>query len=80
MNPDYLVTMANDIAAFFATESGVDAPKSIASHITRFWDPRMRRQIIDHYHAQGGAGLTDTSLKAVAILAEQAAKTPTPSN
>jgi len=80
VNTDYLVTMANDIAAFFASESGAEAPTSIASHITRFWDPRMRRQIIDYYHAKGGAGLTDSSLKAVAILAEQAAKTPTSSH
>lgn len=77
MNPEYLVDMANDIAAFFASESGADeAPKSIAGHITRFWDPRMRREIIEHYRSHGGAGLNDASLKAIALLAQQAAEAP----
>ena len=81
MNNDYLVSMANDIAAFFASESGeAEAPKSIAGHIARYWDPRMRREIIDYYQSKGGAGLTDLSLKAIAILAEQAAKAPSASH
>ena len=74
MNPEYLVSMANDISDFFASEAGpAEAPKSVASHITRFWDPRMRREIIAHYTAHGGAGLSDIALKAVALLAQPAA-------
>jgi formate dehydrogenase subunit delta len=77
MKADYLVNMANDIGAFFVGEAGVaEAPKNIASHITRFWDPRMRREIIAHYQSSGGAGLSDVSLKAIALLAQQSAQSP----
>jgi len=44
VKPDRLVTMANDIAAFFAGESNKEAAAAgVANHLTRFWDPRMRR-------------------------------------
>jgi formate dehydrogenase subunit delta len=41
------VNMANDIANFFhgAADPGT-APRSVADHIRRYWDPRMRKQII----------------------------------
>ena len=44
-----LVAMANDIAAFF----DADADKAVAAegvrfHMSRFWEPRMRRAIIAH--------------------------------
>ncbi len=74
MNPEYLVEMVNDISAFFVTETDhEEAPKSVASHISRFWDPRMRREIIAYYQSSKGAGLSDTSLRAVALLAQEAA-------
>jgi len=75
MKAQYLVDMVNDIGAFFDAESGhAEAPKSVASHVSRFWDPRMRREIIAHYQKSGGAGLSDVALKAVALLAQQAAE------
>ena len=81
MKPGYLVEMANDIGAFFVGEAGEsEAPKSIASHITRFWDPRMRREIIAHYQKSGGAGLSDVSLKAVALLSQQATQSSSSSH
>lgn len=56
MNVESLVTMANQIADFFVAEAGVDAaPQEIAAHITKFWDPRMRTQIIAH----AAAGVQD---------------------
>jgi formate dehydrogenase subunit delta len=63
-----LVTMANDIANFFhgAAEPGT-APRSVADHIRRYWDPRMRKQIIEYY-AEGGAGLSDIARTAVGML------------
>ncbi|HZF16088.1 MAG TPA: formate dehydrogenase subunit delta [Steroidobacteraceae bacterium] len=81
MNTEYLVSMANDIGAFFASEAGAaEAPKSVASHITRFWDPRMRREIIAHFTAHGGEGLSEIAHKAIALLAERAAEAPTASH
>lgn len=68
MNIEHLVSMANDISHFFDGEYGVeDSPSNIATHITRYWDPRMRSQIIAHA-AAGGAGLTPTALAAVKTL------------
>jgi formate dehydrogenase subunit delta len=68
MNIEHLVSMANDISRFFDGEYGTqDSPPNIATHITRFWDPRMRTQIIA-YAAQGGGGLTPTALAAVKTL------------
>jgi len=72
MNVHHLVTMANDICAFFQSEAGEqNAPKEVANHITRFWDPRMRSQIIDHAKA-GGEGLLPISRAAVLMLAPPA--------
>ena len=68
MNIEHLVSMANDISHFFDGEYGArDSPASIAQHISRYWDPRMRSQIIA-YAAQGGAGLSPTALAAVRTL------------
>ena len=68
MNIQHLVNMANEIGAFFLSESGEDgAPQEIAAHITKFWDPRMRAQIIEHARA-GGQGLSTAACKAVLLL------------
>lgn len=46
MNPQNLVEMANAIAAFFAAEpQRDDAVRGIATHLSRFWEPRMHRQL-----------------------------------
>ena len=64
--------MANDIGAFFdADPDKVEASKGVASHLKRFWDPRMRRQIVEHYNS-GGGGLKDVTRAAVALLADEA--------
>ena len=69
MRADRLVSMANDIGAFFNAEPDKnEAAKNIANHLTRFWDPRMRRQIVAHYR-EGGAGLDPVVRSAVALLA-----------
>ena len=64
-----LVAMANDIAAFFDSESDkAVAADGVRGHLARFWDPRMRREIIAHLQG-GGAGLAATAKAAVALLA-----------
>ena len=68
MRTERLVAMDNDIGAFFNAEPDkAEAAKSVAGHLKRFWDPRMRRQIIAHYR-EGGAGLDDVVRSAVALL------------
>lgn len=70
MNKDHLVKMLNEIAAFFAGESGPEqAPADIASHLKRFWEPRMRREIVAHYQA-GATGLSDMARQAVSLLVQ----------
>jgi formate dehydrogenase subunit delta len=70
---EYLVKMANEIGAFFAGESDPEeAASAVANHLRRFWDPRMRAQILVH-HARGGAGLSDLARRAVSKLAPDAA-------
>jgi formate dehydrogenase subunit delta len=59
MNVQHLVKMANQIGQFFEAEPDRDqAIKDIASHIKRFWDPRMRKIIIAHVE-NGGDGLRE---------------------
>jgi formate dehydrogenase subunit delta len=47
MDPIHLAKMANDIAAFFAAYPPDEAQREIASHLTRFWEPRMRTALLD---------------------------------
>lgn len=61
-----LVKMANDIATFFAAEPDrVAAAASVAQHMERFWDPRMRGALHAWVEQQGGAGLDPLALEAV---------------
>jgi formate dehydrogenase subunit delta len=74
MHIEYLIQMANDIAAFFASEASEDiAAAGILEHIHRFWDPRMKAQIIAHYHETGGADLQGAVLSAIRQLADETA-------
>lgn len=72
MRIERLVTMVNDIAVFFDVDSDREhAPQSIANHLRRFWDPRMRREIVRHYR-DGGEGLSAAARSAVALIADEA--------
>ena len=74
MHIDYLVRMANDIGAFFASEKDqAVAAESIRQHIQKFWDPRMRSRIVGYYNDTGGKDLEGPVRTAVQRLAEQTA-------
>ena len=62
-----LVTMANQIGLFFSSQPGDHAVRDIATHLRKFWNPRMRGAIVAHLDA-GGAGLSPTVRDAVAQL------------
>jgi formate dehydrogenase subunit delta len=69
MHIEQLVTMANDIANFFRSGSDPGAgPRNVADHLRRYWDPRMRKQMIAYYHT-GGAGLSDLARAGIEVLA-----------
>jgi formate dehydrogenase subunit delta len=64
-----LVTMANQIARFFASQPHDLAVSRIESHIRKFWDPRMRAKIPGLVTA-GGDGLDLLARAAIDRLAE----------
>lgn len=69
MKIERLVAMANDIAAFFeAAAEETAVAESVAQHLRRFWEPRMRREIAAHLR-RGGAGLSPLAREGVARLA-----------
>jgi formate dehydrogenase subunit delta len=68
METERLVKLANDISRFFEAEPDrAEAVKGVAGHMRRFWDPRMRREILAHART-GGAGLSEVALAAVNAL------------
>ncbi len=62
-----IVRMVNQIAGFFSAYPEAQAIASTADHLRKFWDPGMRRSIIDHL-AAGGEGLSPIARRAVAAL------------
>ena len=78
MNIDLLIKMTNEIGDFF---SGVEvnepeaAARDVANHLRRYWEPRMRAQMLAYYEQRQGAGLSDVAKEAVGIL-HAAAKAP----
>lgn len=66
MSPEKMITMANQIARFFDSQPGDAAPK-IAAHLSDYWEPRMRQQLLDHA-AAGGQGLLPSVMQAIAHL------------
>ena len=66
MHIERLVEMINDIAANQVADPD-NAVDVITQHIQRFWDPRMRAQIIAHVE-QGGVGMAAEAKAAVGRL------------
>jgi formate dehydrogenase subunit delta len=65
----HLVRMANRIGDFFAAyPERAEALDGVATHIRKFWEPRMRRQLYAHLDGpQGGAGLSALVHEAVSV-------------
>ncbi len=53
-----MIRMANQIADFFKSYGEKEAVDGIADHITKFWDPRMRKAFFAHYD-KGGEGFSE---------------------
>ncbi|MDB5504709.1 MAG: putative formate dehydrogenase delta subunit [Tardiphaga sp.] len=66
-SPDRLIYMANQIGTFFNSQGVAKAVPGITEHIRKFWDPRMRKQIMAHLDA-GGEGLDPNVKDALAAL------------
>jgi formate dehydrogenase subunit delta len=66
MDVKNLVKMANQIASFFETMPDREqALSDIASHIRRYWEPRMRRALLNHIDLEGGTDLNAMVLEAI---------------
>ena len=62
-----MVRMANQIADYFKSYPEQEAMDGIAEHISKFWEPRMRRMFFAHVDA-GGADLSELVKKAAAQI------------
>jgi formate dehydrogenase subunit delta len=62
-----MVRMANQIADFFKAYPEDQAVTETAKHLKNFWEPRMRKMLIEHV-AKGGAGLNQLAIKAAQTL------------
>jgi len=68
MNIDNLVTMANQIGTFFSSfPDREEAQAGIATHIERYWAPRMRTQLYEHVDSTRGSGLDPIVLSAITV-------------
>jgi formate dehydrogenase subunit delta len=69
---EHLVAMANDIGNYFRAQGREEAIAGIATHIKRYWTPRMRQKLTT-YLAQGhGGDLDELPRAAVDRLNDQA--------
>jgi formate dehydrogenase subunit delta len=69
MSPDEkLVYNANQIGKFFRHRPEPQAVMDTADHLNKYWDPRMRREIVAHLRA-GGEGMDPIVKKAVEWIA-----------
>jgi formate dehydrogenase subunit delta len=77
MNIDLLIKMTNEIGEFFSGVSDPEqAARDVANHLKRYWEPRMRAQMLDYYEQRQGAGLTELAKNGVAVLYAAARAAP----
>ena len=66
MHIDALVRMANQIGTFFeAMPDRTEALEGIVQHLKKFWEPRMRRELLAHVDGGAGAGLSPMVSEAI---------------
>jgi formate dehydrogenase subunit delta len=66
MDAGKLVKMANQIASFFAADPDRNAAvAAVASHLRRFWEPRMRAAILQQLDREGTAGMHELVAEAL---------------
>lgn len=68
MKTEQLITMANQIGAFFKPyPDQVQVQKDIARHLNRYWALAMRKQIAQHVQEQSGVGLEASVIEAIKL-------------
>jgi formate dehydrogenase subunit delta len=72
MDIQNLIRMANRVAEFFAgMPDAAEAAQSVAMHLQKYWEPRMRRQLLAHVAGQGDGGLHPLLAQALRAHGEQ---------
>jgi formate dehydrogenase subunit delta len=67
MHIETLVRMANQIGAFFeAMPDRREAQEGVAQHLQKFWEPRMRRELLAELDAGRAVGLSGFVADAIA--------------
>ena len=75
MDLDNLIVMANKIGQFFvALPDRDEALAGIAEHVKKFWEPRMRTQILAAVGTEAGADLSE--IVAAALVKHRAMLQP----
>lgn len=73
MDIHHLIKMANEIGRFYESMPDRDeAIHGVAAHLKSFWEPRMRRQIIEY--AKAGDGELTQITRAAVLALEMPAK------
>ncbi|WJH41304.1 formate dehydrogenase subunit delta [Aliirhizobium terrae] len=72
---DKLIRMANQIATFFMSQPEKVRTEGVATHINKFWEPRMRRHLFEHLD-RGGEGLMPLVVEASALIKRPPAPAP----
>ena len=67
MDARVMIHKVNSIAQFFSAYPREEAVAGIADHLQRFWEPRMRRQLLEHLQ-QGGGELNELVIEAAQRL------------
>jgi len=63
---DNLIRMANQIGIFFESmPDRQEALDGVATHLKKFWDPRMRQALLQHVDRAEASGIRDIVLAAV---------------
>ena len=65
--PEKLIRMANQIGTFFLSQPKNTQIEGVATHINKFWEPRMRQQLFAHID-NGGDGLMAIVKDASALI------------
>jgi formate dehydrogenase subunit delta len=66
MRLEQLIKMANQIGGFFeAMPDREEAMAGVMQHLRNYWDPRMRRQLLQHVVEEDGAGLSPFTLESL---------------
>lgn len=63
---DNLIRMANQIGIFFESmPDRQEALDGVATHLKKFWDPRMRQALLRHVDGADVGGIRDIVLAAI---------------